>query len=90
MRPDDVNRRWHSVEDIQASPRLSESDAAWVRRGESLGEMLLTSRKYAGVGWATMLVLAGGSLIMLALLGPPERTETAVNSPISTVSASSD
>lgn len=64
--------------------RLRQSDAVWLRRGQSLGELLLTSRNYAAVGWAAGLALAGSSLIVLALLGAPE---TNMDATIHTVSA---
>lgn len=52
-------------------PTLSKSDVLWLRRGQRIGEMLLTNRKYAAYGWAGMLMLSGTSLVMLALLTTP-------------------
>lgn len=54
-------------EDVPPNPWLRESDAMWIRRGQHLAGMLLTSRQVAGLLWASALVLVGGSLVLLAL-----------------------
>ena len=77
MKPDHATRTTLS----DANPGLRGSDAIWLQRGQRLGEILLTSRKSAGYAWATALMLAGGTLVALAILGPLERGMTAKISP---------
>lgn len=59
------------AEHFKACPTLSKSDVSWLRRGQRIGEMLLTTRKYAAYGCAGMLIISGASLVMLALLTTP-------------------